>query len=74
VKNARARAEVLAKAAGVTLGGARSITETTDGGPIPFPERAAAAPSGLGGASTPVNPGEQTLQLTVSVVYDITGG
>lgn len=71
VKNARARAEVLAKAAGVTLGAARSITETTNGGPIPLPERASAAPSGLGGASTPVNPGEQTLQLTVSVVYDL---
>lgn len=74
VKNARARAEVLAKAAGVTLGVARSITETTDGGPIPFPERAAAAPSSLGGAPTPLNPGEQTLQLTVSVVYDISSG
>ncbi|MSQ31511.1 MAG: DUF541 domain-containing protein [Dehalococcoidia bacterium] len=73
VRNARARAEVLAKAAGVSLGTARSITESTNGGPIPFPERAAAAPSSLGGP-TPVNPGEQSLQLTVSVVYDISAG
>jgi uncharacterized protein YggE len=73
VKNARARAETLAKAAGVTLGGARSVTESTNGGLAPQPERALAAPTGAGG-STPVSPGEQTLTLTVSVVYDISGG
>ena len=74
VKNARARAEVLAKAAGVSLGTARSITESTTGGPIPFPERAMAAPATGGAPPTPVNPGEQSLQLTVSVVYDIAAG
>ncbi|MGE3857251.1 MAG: SIMPL domain-containing protein, partial [Dehalococcoidia bacterium] len=73
VKNARARAEVLAKAAGVTLGAARSVTESTNGGPVPFPERAMAAPA-VGGAATPINPGEQTLTLTVNVTYNISSG
>ena len=72
VKMARARAEVLAKAAGVSLGTARSITES-GGGATPIPLRAEAPALSAGGAPTPVNPGEQTLQLTVQVVYDITG-
>ena len=71
VKNARARAEVLAKAAGVTLGAPRSVSESTSGDVSPVP-RASAAPATLG-APTPVNPGEQSLSLTVSVVYDIVG-
>lgn len=70
VKNARTRAEALAKAAGVTLGNARSITESTGGSPI-VPERLG-LPAGVASApATPVSPGEQTLQVTVSVVYDI---
>lgn len=70
VKNARTRAETLAKAAGLTLGNARSISETTNGG-IPVPERVS-APAAAGGA-TPISPGEQTLQLTVTVTYDVAG-
>lgn len=70
VKNARERAEVLAKAAGVTLGPPRSISETTNGGPGLLYE-SAAFPSGGKGGPTPVNPGEQQLQVTVSVVYGI---
>lgn len=69
VKNARARAEVLAKAAGVTLGAARAISESTNGGSVVQPR--AASSGGAMDAATPVNPGEQTLQLTVSVLYDI---
>ena len=68
VKNARARAEVLAKAAGVSLGKARSIAESSGGGPVPLalPARAQSAE-----ASTPVNPGEQRLSVSVSIVYEI---
>lgn len=73
VKNARTRAEVLAKAAGVSLGTVRSISESTNGSAIAVPQRAAASADGLAAPPTPVNPGEQTLQLTVSVVYDISG-
>ena len=70
VKNARSRAEVLAKAANVTLGTARSISESTNGMPVPYAERSV-APANAGGDMTPVSPGEQELRLTVSVVYDI---
>ncbi len=71
VKNARARAEVLAKAAGVTLGAARAISESTNGGGSIVQPRAANASGALDASPLPVNPGEQTLQLTVSVLYDI---
>ncbi len=72
IAQARSRAETLAKAANVKLAGARAISEST-GGIAPLAEKMLAAPSvsGLGGAPTPVNPGEQELQVTVSVVYDI---
>ena len=72
VQNAKARAEVLAKAAGVKVGAARSISES--GGT--FPEFAklqsapAAAPGGRGGP-TPVSPGQETLSVTVNVVFEI---
>lgn len=55
----------------MTLGAARSISEAGGGGPIPY-ARVAPLESGFGGA-TPVNPGEQSLELTVSVVFDIAG-
>jgi uncharacterized protein YggE len=74
VKNARARAEVLAKAAGVGLGAARSVTETGNGEAAIAPRAAQSAPGGLGAAPTPINPGEQQLTLTVSVTYDVTTG
>lgn len=71
VADARARAETLAKAAGVKLGKARSVSE--GGGPegIPVPVRAAA--SGVGGVAvdTPVSPGQTDITLTVNVVFDI---
>lgn len=72
IAQARSRAETLAKAANVNLAGARAISEST-GGIAPLAEKTLAAPatSGLGGAPTPVNPGQQELQVTVSVVYDI---
>lgn len=73
VANARTHAESLAKAAGVKLGKARSITES--GGNIPVPRAvAAAAPSlGKGGSdvATPVSPGQTEVSVSVSVVFDI---
>ncbi len=70
VANAHAHAEVLAEAAGVELGDAMSINESTSlSGDLYYPavER---AQGGLGG-STPVNPGEQELRVNVTVVYGI---
>ena len=68
--NAKAHAEVLAAAAGVKLGPARSITESGGGiTPPPF-ERQAAQPV-PSGAPTPISPGQQELMNNVSVVYGI---
>ena len=72
VQNAKARAEVLAKAAGVKVGKPRSITES--GGVFPQFDRLQAAPaSALGGSgvATPVSPGEEQLSVSVSIVFEI---
>jgi uncharacterized protein len=69
VRNARERAEVLAKAAGVKVGPARSITESGGGFPQ-FDARSAQAPGGMGGP-TPVSPGQETLEVVVNVVFEI---
>lgn len=67
VADARRKAEVLAKAAGVRLGRATAIIETS-GQPIPM-ERTTmrAAP----GASVPVAVGEQNLQVHVNVTFEL---
>lgn len=65
IEQARERAEVLAKAAGRTLGEISSISE---GGsqPGPFYREAADAAS-----STPIVPGQQETTATVSVTFDL---
>lgn len=68
VKDARAHADTLAAAAGVTITGVQSIAETTSS-PWPWP--------GVGfgrdeaGAPTPIQPGSAELSIDVSVVYII---
>jgi uncharacterized protein YggE len=70
VADARAKAEVLAEAAGVELGDAISINESTNfGGDIYYPA-ADVRQEAMGGA-TPVNPGEQELHVNVAVVFSI---
>ena len=67
VEDAGLRAEVLAKAAGRTLG---EISSMTEGGAVSQPEpmyRAAADTA----ASTPVVPGQQETSATVSVTFDL---
>lgn len=68
--DAKAKAEAMADAAGVTLGKLTSLSEGTNsgGGPMPGPRmmRAEAADS-----STPVSGGEQTLSVTVTLTYAI---
>jgi len=66
VADARRKAEIFAKAAGVTLGAPLSISE--EGAPGPMPYRKMAAPMA---AAVPVAQGEETLQLTVSVSWAI---
>ncbi len=68
--DARQRAEQLANLAGVTLGDPLSINESGGGGGnVPFPEFARAATARSG--ATPIQPGENEIELSVSVLYAI---
>jgi hypothetical protein len=66
ITDARRKAEIYAKAAGVTLGAPLAISE--EGAPGPMPYRRMSA--GLA-AATPIAPGEQTLHIAVSVSWAI---
>jgi len=69
VEQARAQADQMAKAAGAKLGQIRSITEVPDGGPMPYPSLAALDAGKA--ASIPIQAGQQELQVTVEVSYDL---
>ncbi len=66
IADARRKAEIYAKAAGVTLGAPLSISE--GGTPVPIPYRRMAV--GMA-AAAPVAQGEETLQVTVAVSWAI---
>src|SRR4051794_35023205 len=66
IADARRKAEIYAKTAGVTLGSPVSIAEEGTPGPAPFRKMAAGMT-----ASAPVAQGEETLHVTVSVVWAI---
>jgi uncharacterized protein YggE len=66
IADARRKAEIYAKAAGVTLGAPLSISEGST--PVPIPYRRMAA--GMA-AAAPVAQGEETLQVTVAVSWAI---
>jgi uncharacterized protein YggE len=66
IADARRKAEIYARAAGVTLGSPLSISEQGSPGPIAFRRMAGAM-----AASAPVAQGEETLQITVSVSWAI---
>jgi uncharacterized protein YggE len=66
IADARRKAEIYAKAAGVALGSPVSISEEGSPGPMPFRKMAAGM-----AASAPVAQGEETLQVTVSVSWAI---
>jgi hypothetical protein len=68
VENARADAEAVAGAAGVSVGEVRSLsTSNAGGGPVPFAE----ARADTAGGSTVVEPGEVSVRASVSVVYEV---
>ena len=69
VADARRKAEIYAKAAGVTLGAPLSISEEGAPGPV-FRAKMA----GADGRRTPVAQGEETLSVTVSVILGDQGG
>ncbi|MGN6410656.1 MAG: SIMPL domain-containing protein [Nitrobacter sp.] len=66
VTDARRKAEIYAKAAGVTLGAPISISE--HGAAVPIMYRRAAAPMA---AEAPIAPGEETLRVTVGISWEI---
>jgi len=68
VGEARERAEVLARAAGRSLGGISAIVEGAGASPLPYAERAFAADAA---ASTPIVPGEQETTATVTVTFEL---
>lgn len=68
VEDARAKAEALAAAAGVDLGSATKIVEGSGGPqPVPFEARAAIAQD----SATPIEPGTQKLEASVTVTFAI---
>ncbi len=70
VDNAMAKAEQLAERLGVNVGNVRHVIETTGDFPQePRLERAMALDAG--GASVPVSPGDFTVRVSVSIVFDI---
>jgi uncharacterized protein YggE len=66
--DARARAESIARKAGVTLGAPVAIVEG-GGTPVPYYERAVA--EAAGGAGVPIEPGEQEVAATLTVTFAI---
>lgn len=72
VKNAEAKAQTLAEAGGVTLGKPVTITEMSSGGgpPIAFAESLELAADSAR-ISTPVQAGELTVTVNVTIVYEI---
>ncbi len=69
IKEARAKAQGMAKAAGVKLGKVIEIRENGNSSPRPNMYAARAMSDGM--EATPVSVGEQTLSVTVSITYEI---
>jgi hypothetical protein len=65
MRAARAKADALATAAGVTIVGVASISEAAESSPWPVPYAGARADE----AATPILPGTSDISVTVSVVY-----
>ncbi len=66
VADARRKAEIYARAAGITLGAPLSISEEGSPGPMPYRKMSAGMV-----AAAPVAQGEETLSVTVSVSWSI---
>jgi uncharacterized protein YggE len=68
VADARRKAELLAQAAGAQVGRAVNIAEDDAQPPRPYMQRAAAMAAP---ASTPMEPGEETLRVSVTVSFEL---
>jgi|LSQX01.1.fsa_nt_gb uncharacterized protein YggE len=67
VRDARAKADVLAQALGVRLEGVESVYESS--GPIILPQQADAAETFVARTQAPVSPGENVIRANVTVRY-----
>ena len=72
VADARRKAEIYAKAAGVTLGAPLSISE--EGAPVPTFRAKALAVAPMAAGAPPVAQGEETLSVTISMTWAIKQG
>jgi len=70
VLDARRKADQLAKAADIEIRGVWEINESGINRP-PWPMYAMAKDAGVGGASTPIQPGEVSVTANVTVVYQL---
>lgn len=68
VQDARRKAEMMAQAAGVALGAVLEMSESTGGGPRPFFR---AAPMAMEAAAVPVEGGEVSLSVSVTITWEI---
>lgn len=73
VKNAEAKAQTLAEAGGVTLGAPITITETSYSAspPVAYLESEAAFGDDAARSSTPIQAGELTVTVNVTIVYGV---
>lgn len=71
VVDARQNAEVIAKAAGATLGRARTISANAEFSPPPMPMVRALAMEAKQAGGAPYQSGEMTFNATVNVQYDL---
>lgn len=65
--DAKAKAQQLADLAGLPLGPATSISESFNGGPVPYPIYKGVAED----TATPIEPGTQTVTVTITVVFSL---
>jgi uncharacterized protein YggE len=65
VANAHAKAQTLADAGSLALGGVQAVTEGAGQTPIVFAQKASPAAGGV-----PIEPGTQTIEATVTVTYE----
>ncbi len=73
VKDAEGKAQTLAEASGVTLGKPITISENTFyvNPPVPYDLVETASDDGASETSTPIIPGELTITVNVSLIYEI---
>lgn len=71
VAAARKKAEDAAKIAGFRLGRIVNYSEGFDGGPVPMPLRAIAAPGGGEKIDTTIEPGSSEIKVVVTLSYEL---